>query len=64
MFFKLAARDLVFFLAAYLLWQWLAPLSAEQSLLGDFIGVALGGLVALSFHLVHEWGHVAGGLLS
>lgn len=63
MFFKFAARDLVFFAAVYLLWQWLAPLSAQQSPLGDFIGVALGGLVALSFHLGHEWGHVAGGLL-
>ena len=64
MFFKLAARDIAFFAVVYLLWQWLAPLSAEQSLLGDFTGVALGGLVALSFHLAHEWGHVAGGLLS
>lgn len=64
MFFKLAARDVVFFIALYLLWRWLASLSAEPGLVGDFIGVALGGLVALSFHLAHEWGHVVGGLLS
>ncbi|MGI9287916.1 MAG: hypothetical protein ACR2P1_21200 [Pseudomonadales bacterium] len=64
MFFNFVVRDILFFALVYLLWQWLAPLSAEQGLLADFVGVALGGLVALSFHLVHEWGHVAGGLLS
>ena len=63
MFYKLATRDLISFVLLLVLWQWLAPLSAEQGLMGDFIGVSLGGLMALAFYLTHEWGHVLGGIL-
>ena len=63
MFYKLAVRDLGFIAILYFAWLWLAPLSANNSLMADFLGVLLGGLTALSFHLIHEWGHIMGGFI-
>ena len=63
MFYKLAIRDLSFIVILFLAWQWLSPWLMDDSLMADFIGVLLGGLTALSFHLIHEWGHIAGGFI-
>ncbi len=63
MFHKLAIRDLSFIFILLFAWQWLSPWLKGDSLMADFIGVLLGGLTALSFHLIHEWGHIAGGFI-
>ena len=63
MFYKLAIRDLSFIFSLFFAWPLLSPWLIGDSLMADFIGVLLGGLTAISFHLIHEWGHIAGGFI-
>lgn len=61
-FMQLAARDSAIVAVTVLLWFYLAPWSTGSGALGDFTGVVTGAALALCAHLVHEWGHVLGGL--
>lgn len=60
-FSKLAIRDAVVFTVTVVAWHYLAAYSMGTGALADFIGVAVGALIALCSHLLHEWGHVMGG---
>ncbi len=62
-FYKLAVRDMIFIIMLFFAWHWFAPVSANNTLMADFLGVLLGGLTALAFHLIHEWGHIFGGFI-
>lgn len=61
-FYHLALRDVAVFAATVLVWHYAAAYSQGSGALSDFAGVAVGALVALCSHLLHEWGHVVGGL--
>lgn len=61
-FFRLGLRDLAIAAAVVGAWPFLAPLSAAESALADFVGVLLGLAVAVACYLGHEWGHLAGAL--
>jgi len=61
-FFNLALRDVTVFAVALLVWHYFAGYSQGTGALSDFAGVAVGALVALCAHLLHEWGHVVGGM--
>ena len=62
MFARIALRDVVFGAAVTAAWIYLAPLTAEEGWLADFVGVVLGLAVALACYFGHEWGHLAGAL--
>lgn len=62
-FSQLALRDAAVLGAALLAWHYLAGYSQGTGALADFIGVAVGAMLALCAHLLHEWGHVIGGLI-
>ena len=61
-FTQFALRDVAIMLTALLAWSWFAPLTASPGPMGDFAGLLLGALLCLCAHLVHEWGHLLGGL--
>lgn len=60
-FTKLALRDATVFAVSLAAWHYLAAYSLGTGALADFVGVAVGAMVALCSHLLHEWGHVIGG---
>ena len=62
MFWKLALRDAVLIAATALLWLGVAPLSAGPGFVADLAGVAAGIAVGACAFLLHEWGHLLGGL--
>ena len=62
MFARIALRDLIIAAVVVAAWAYLAPLSAVEGALADFVGVALGVAVAFACYLGHEWGHLAGAL--
>jgi hypothetical protein len=61
-FFNLALRDTAVFAVTFLVWHYFAGYSQGAGALADFSGVAIGAMVALCAHLLHEWGHVVGGM--
>jgi hypothetical protein len=61
-FLHFAVRDLGLLILAWWLWNSFAALSADVGMLGDFTGLMLGALLCLCAHLVHEWGHIVGGM--
>jgi len=61
-FYHLALRDAVILAATLLIWHYAAVYSQGTGALADFTGVAVGAMVALCSHLLHEWGHIVGGL--
>ena len=63
MFKRFLIRDAILALLIIALFLLLAPKTADNSLLATFLGVALGGGLGLLANQLHEWGHVAGGLL-
>jgi hypothetical protein len=56
-------RDAAVFGATFLAWHYLAAYSQGAGAQADFIGVAVGAMLALCSHLLHEWGHVIGGMI-
>ncbi|MDJ0866519.1 MAG: hypothetical protein QNK03_10455 [Myxococcota bacterium] len=62
MFWKLALRDTVILSAVVALWIALAERSGGSGPLADLLGVALGLGVGACAFLLHEWGHLLGGL--
>lgn len=61
---KLAIRDALTLTFFVLLFVLLADYSAEPVWWSDFIGVVTGVGIGLCAHYLHEWGHVAGAMLS
>jgi len=64
MFAKLLARDLTIIALTALIWRLGASVSATPGIPGDFAGVLAGIAIGASGYLLHEWGHLAGALLS
>ncbi len=64
MWWRIAARDAVFIGAVVALWRFLAPLSGGDGALADLSGLLIGLGVGVSTFLLHEWGHLLGGLAS
>ncbi len=62
MFGKLAVRDALLIALAAALWTWAGPLSAGTGMVSDFAGLLVGLSLAASAYLLHEWGHLLGGL--
>ncbi len=61
-FYKLAARDLLFAAAVAGLWWLAGPISAGRGPAADFAGVLSGLGVAAAAYVCHEWGHLLGAL--
>lgn len=61
---RLIARDLAVVAATLLAWSADTTLRGREGALPVAVGVAAGVLAALSGFLAHEWGHLAGSLLS
>lgn len=59
-----AIRDVLLISLAYLVWILFARYSAGAGALADFSGLLVGAVLVLVAHLLHEWGHLLGGLLS
>jgi len=64
MFPKLLARDLSIVALTALIWRLGAQASSQPGFGGDFAGVLAGLTVGLCAYLLHEWGHLAGAILS
>lgn len=64
MWAKFLARDGAILAAALLLWRGAAANSAGTGILADFTGFVSGILLGMSAYVLHEWGHVLGGLVS
>lgn len=60
-YWHFAARDAAVILATYIVWTMFSHHTVGSGALADFTGIAIGGLLAISLHLVHEWGHCLGG---
>lgn len=61
---KLAMRDGIALILLVLLYVTLARYSGNQVWWSDFVGVVTGVGIGLCAHYLHEWGHVAGALIS
>lgn len=61
---KLAMRDGIALIVLVLLYITLAQYSGYELWWSDFIGVVTGVGIGLCAHFLHEWGHVAGALMS
>ncbi|MBT8139526.1 MAG: hypothetical protein KJP25_07145 [Gammaproteobacteria bacterium] len=61
-FLFFVTRDSLLLLVAVLLWFGLAESQRDATALGDFFGVIVGAALVLGAHLLHEWGHLLGGL--
>lgn len=61
---KLAIRDAIAFTFFVLLYLALADYSDKAVWWSDFVGVVVGVGIGFCAHFLHEWGHVAGALLS
>ncbi len=64
MFSKIAVRDALLLVVVALLWTFVAPLSAGGGALADLSGLLVGLAVGVATFLLHEWGHLLGGLAS
>lgn len=64
MFLKLAVRDTLLIVAIGALWKLVGERSAGTGAMADLVGFAAGAAFAFAAHLLHEWGHILGGLLS
>jgi hypothetical protein len=64
MFAKLFVRDLVIVGLTALLWHFAAAASADAGFRGDAAGVLAGVMIGVSGYLLHEWGHLLGGLVA
>jgi hypothetical protein len=61
-FTSFALRDAAIIAATVSFWTFAAPRTAGDGPLADFLGVVAGLAVTASFYLLHEWGHLLGGL--
>lgn len=57
-----AIRDVLLLFMAVLVWVLFVKYSAGSGALADFSGLLIGVLLAVVAHLLHEWGHLLGGL--
>jgi hypothetical protein len=62
MFGKMAARDAVILATVATGWALVAPLSAGSGPVADLSGLVLGLGIGAGAFLLHEWGHLLGGL--
>jgi len=58
------ARDLVIIALTAVLWWLLAARSAGTGFAADFSGWVVGALLFFCAHIVHEWGHYLGAILT
>ncbi len=62
MFWKLAGRDGLILAGVAALWVLAAPWSGGRGALADLSGVVVGLGLGVGAFLLHEWGHLLGGL--
>ncbi len=63
-FAQFAARDTALVILAVGSWWLFSSYSAGNGPLADFVGVVVGAGLGFCAHTAHEWGHIAGGMMS
>lgn len=61
---KFALRDAAIIALALAAWRWIAPASAHPGFVGDLTGLVAGLLAGITGPLLHEWGHLAGAVVT
>jgi hypothetical protein len=64
MFCRMAIRDATIIALGVVLWRGLAAYTEGDTMLADLLGLVLGLLVGTGGYFLHEWGHLAGAVLS